>query len=324
LAHQGTDSDRASALFREALGIDPGFARARAELALVYVHFLVFAPQRHKQTLWEMDELAQEALAHAPAHWASHLANGMLLQVRRDWLGADTAYATMTALASTSDSTAHFFHSLFLGSVGRNADAGRAIEIARSADPLSLAVSGQVLQDFYIAGRIADAEAEYVRTRDLPGNREPVEHTASFWMWDAGDDARSEAQLRRFLDTQAFPSPVLNEVVAVRHRPAEARAVLRRAFDDTAYQNWTQMMLFTWYAGRFGDTELAIAAMRRCYLDMNGAHVKAIWVPFLRDARKTSAFKQFVRDLGLYGYWRASGKWGDFARPVGTDDFECW
>jgi hypothetical protein len=31
-----------------------------------------------------------------------------------------------------------------------------------------------------------------------------------------------------------------------------------------------------------------------------------------------------VRELGLVDYWRASGKWGDFARPVGTDDFECW
>jgi hypothetical protein len=25
-----------------------------------------------------------------------------------------------------------------------------------------------------------------------------------------------------------------------------------------------------------------------------------------------------------YDYWRASGEWGDFARPLGDDDFECW
>jgi hypothetical protein len=31
-----------------------------------------------------------------------------------------------------------------------------------------------------------------------------------------------------------------------------------------------------------------------------------------------------VRELGLADYWRASGNWSDFARPLGTDDFECW
>jgi hypothetical protein len=29
-----------------------------------------------------------------------------------------------------------------------------------------------------------------------------------------------------------------------------------------------------------------------------------------------------LRDLGLVDYWRTSGNWGEFARPVGTEDFE--
>jgi hypothetical protein len=41
-------------------------------------------------------------------------------------------------------------------------------------------------------------------------------------------------------------------------------------------------------------------------------------------AGKTEAFNQLVRDLGLYDYWRQSGKWSDFARPVGEDDFEIY
>jgi len=68
--------------------------------------------------------------------------------------------------------------------------------------------------------------------------------------------------------------------------------------------------------------DLAMAATRRCYLEMHASHLMSLWFPFLRDLRKTPAFKQFVRDLGFYHYWRASGHWGDYARPLGDDDFE--
>jgi hypothetical protein len=34
-------------------------------------------------------------------------------------------------------------------------------------------------------------------------------------------------------------------------------------------------------------------------------------------------FKSILRDLGLVDYFRSSGRWGDFCKPVGQDDFEC-
>ena len=47
-----------------------------------------------------------------------------------------------------------------------------------------------------------------------------------------------------------------------------------------------------------------------------------LWMPVLGAARRDPRFKEIVRDMGLVDYWRRSGKWGDFARPVGDDDFE--
>ncbi len=35
-----------------------------------------------------------------------------------------------------------------------------------------------------------------------------------------------------------------------------------------------------------------------------------------------AGFKDLVRALGVERYWRATGQWGDFARPAGEDDFE--
>jgi TolB-like protein len=324
ISNQVTDADRAADLFRAALAIDPGFARARAELAMVYLYRLVFAPHKHAETVRELTEVVRETLTQAPAHWASHLATGFLSLVSRDWLGAEAACGKLQSLAPPSESTVYFLQGFFFGTVGRSADAARASELGRRADPLSLAITGQVQHDFYIAGRTAEAEAEHVRTRDLPGNREPSEHVALFWVWDAGDQTRIKAQFRRFLDSQVFPSPVLNAVFETLDRPADALALIRRAFDDPAYQDSTQMMLLAWYAARFGDTGLANAALRRCFIELNGQHRKTIWFPFLRDVRKSPAFKQFVRDLGIYDYWRASGNWGDYARPVGDKDFEIY
>jgi hypothetical protein len=40
--------------------------------------------------------------------------------------------------------------------------------------------------------------------------------------------------------------------------------------------------------------------------------------------RSQEAFEDLVRDLGLVEYWRATGEWGDFCRPLGTEDFECF
>lgn len=39
--------------------------------------------------------------------------------------------------------------------------------------------------------------------------------------------------------------------------------------------------------------------------------------------RADSRFKDILRDLGLVDYWRSTGNWGDFCKPVGAEDFEC-
>ena len=47
------------------------------------------------------------------------------------------------------------------------------------------------------------------------------------------------------------------------------------------------------------------------------------WRPLMREVRRLPGFKDLVRKLGVADYWRKSGNWGDYCRPVGEDDFEC-
>jgi hypothetical protein len=48
-----------------------------------------------------------------------------------------------------------------------------------------------------------------------------------------------------------------------------------------------------------------------------------LWRPVENNVRRLPGFKDFVRELGLLDYWRTSGKWGEFCRPIGPSDFEC-
>jgi hypothetical protein len=50
----------------------------------------------------------------------------------------------------------------------------------------------------------------------------------------------------------------------------------------------------------------------------------SLWYPHMAAVRRAPGFKDLVRDLGLVDYWRETGEWGDFCRPVGADDFECF
>ena len=77
----------------------------------------------------------------------------------------------------------------------------------------------------------------------------------------------------------------------------------------------------TW-AVYFGDPDLALAALHRGYVEKRGLTLVEIWHPIFAGIRKDSCFKDVLRGVGLADHWRRSGKWGDFARPLGDDDFE--
>jgi hypothetical protein len=68
---------------------------------------------------------------------------------------------------------------------------------------------------------------------------------------------------------------------------------------------------------------LAVAGSSQSVFTSYASHDE-IWSPVFVGPRRDPRFKDIVRDIGLYDHWRRTGKWGDFARPLGNDDFECW
>jgi hypothetical protein len=102
----------------------------------------------------------------------------------------------------------------------------------------------------------------------------------------------------------------------------QALSFIRTAFTDPACQDPSRLSILAHWAARYGDTELALAALRRAFVDLGGITVGNIWFPVQQQTRRLPGFKALVRDLDLPNYWRKTGKWGEFARPVGADDFQ--
>ena len=313
------DFMRAADLYRETLALDPDFAEARVGLVQVFAYLLIFAPERAADFRKEFGVIARDALARAPDHWATHLAQGVVSMGRGDWLGADAAFIKMVALAPASQLT-NVLLGAFFANVGRMTEAVKCLEAARLADPLSLQASQQLHAYLSDLGRESEAQEEYERAADLRGSREAMEHQVLFRALASGDAPAIKTKFQRYLEVATIAIASIRQLADVVDQPEAALALLRKEFENPANQDSMRQAFIAIYAAHFGDTELSLAALRRS--DMAASYRALNWNLLLKPTRLTPGFKQLAREYGLYDYWRASGNWSDFARPVGDDDFE--
>jgi hypothetical protein len=116
-----------------------------------------------------------------------------------------------------------------------------------------------------------------------------------------------------------------DELLAVFDDSDAAIAWIRRKLADPSQGLQGTEILFAFLAAYFGAHDYALELLRRVFIELRqSSPVLNIWHPVFADVRKLPAFKDLVRDYGLHDYWRKSGHWGDFARPVGADDFEVF
>ena len=317
------DFEHAATLYREILARDPGFTRARGGLAQLYVNMMIAVPEHSAGASRSLEQVVAEALVQAPDDWATHLASALLRMQRYQWAESDAAFARAAELAPASDSHMSINRAELYMGFGRARDAIDLLKAAGSIDPLSLGRSFDLQLALDMIGRMQEADTEYRRIQDLDKAREDITHLALMRVWNGKDNALIEARFDHFLERQTVPASWYARVRAVYRDAGAARAVIRAAFDDPANQDPTRQALIGIYAGHYGDPQLALAAIRRATVDMHSYLVDWLWYPDLAAVRRTPGFKALVRDLGLVDYWRKSGNWGDFCRPVGEDDFEC-
>src|SRR5262249_1433446 len=99
------------------------------------------------------------------------------------------------------------------------------------------------------------------------------------------------------------------------------RAALRVRIRKIAAERGSGLGLSHFIADAVGEPEAAIAALR-VFLDEPGNDdFRKYWQPWIipySKVRTLPQFKALLREAGIVDYWRKTGKWGDFCKPVGA------
>jgi hypothetical protein len=250
--------------------------------------------------------------------WEGHSALGWAHIANKNWLSAHEAIETARQFAAAAGAQWQMLrpYALYLFEIGRIEEALPLLEARREIDPLDIFTSSNLQGALVLLGRTAEARVEYERNASLPGIRDIVAEDDIPWLIELGDERQVAAAL-------AGASPAVRALAGVWQSRPDALRVLREALHSQGYHARRDFAQLAIFAGHYGDEALAVELLRDAFLGVGYAGFWRIWHPALRNARRTDAFEQFVRDLGLVELWRHTGRWGDYCRPGGAGDLEC-
>jgi TolB-like protein/DNA-binding winged helix-turn-helix (wHTH) protein len=315
-----TDARKAIDDLERAVTIDPQFALAWATLAEAYTFAVDFPadsalPLTPVELQQRISTAALRAFELAPNAPQTLRSAGSISMQNRDWIEAGRRFQKAAELAPPFDFDANLFQAWFFLNIGRPRDAIPYLERAIRAEPLLLRPVAVLASAYDMVGETDKALTLVESAGALKG--EPSMGTNAHLSILLG--RRDAREIREFL--QRNPSPFTDNLLGKLDNPEAARAELRRVYANRPSADAAGGLygVAAW-APYFGDAKLALDAIRAIGPTQN---VFIIWQSSRKSLRRLPEFKQLVREFGLVDYWRTSGNWTQFCRPLGADDFEC-
>jgi TolB-like protein/DNA-binding winged helix-turn-helix (wHTH) protein len=305
-------------LLERAVHLDPNFAGAWAALAEAYTFAADFPPSMALpltpvELQQRISRAALRALELAPDAPQSLRSAGMVSMQSRDWTEAARRLRKAVDLAGPYDYEANLLYAWFLMNVGRATAAIPYEERAMRAEPLLLRPVTLRAALHEMHGELEKAEALLMASTGLSGH-EAMRRQGLIMIRLASRDRHGAMRLGNEKGG-ALPCSSLDD-------PPRALADLRRHYEEAIHSGVSgQLIPVALYASLLGDQTLALNALRAV-----GATTQSlfpIWRPALSEVRRLPGFEEFVRDVGLVDYWRASGDWGEFCRETAGGGFTC-
>ena len=314
--------ERTLALLRESIALDPGFARAHAELA-VTCNLLFTLGLRGPEILVEAQRGAEQALHLDPDSADAHAAIGLQDAVRGNWLCADQSFRRALELDPMEALTRNTYALWVLGPAGKCSEALTHAVEAYALAPATPA-SAINLAGFSTLNERDEEASRYVQVaRDLGATGPlPLSIFSSEIARHAGQYATAAEHvimaLPKALRTKGIEDVVrqaYDALADVRLAPRAVAAVkaLRTQAEVAALETYPMSMLtLLWYAwlGAWDEAYETWQRMVRAFKVsgvLNSVEFLPIWMPELRDFRRDPRFQDIVRQLGLIEYWRERG-----------------
>jgi TolB-like protein/DNA-binding winged helix-turn-helix (wHTH) protein len=312
-----TRASEAVGLLERAVQLDPDFALAWAALAEGYTFAVDFPPSSAVpltpvELQRRISRAALRAFELAPEAPQTLRSAGMVSMQNRDWAEAERRLRRAGELAGPYDYDANLLYAWFLMNVGRASEAIPYEERAMRAEPLLMRPVAFLAALYEMRGELDKAEALLLASKDLKGN-EAMRRQGLIMIRLARHD---RSGLRRLLTEKGGTLPC-----ASLDNPRQALEDVRRSYADAMRSGaHGQLVPVAQFASFLGDQALALDALRATGPTQN---LFVIWRPALSEVRRLPGFEEFVRELGLVDYWRASGDWGEFCRETGGGGFTC-
>lgn len=306
-----------------AVQLDPNYLTAWIWLIDAYTRQLFSVDQREAARKRQTDAIAH-VVSIAPDSQFARIAQSYGALVKPDLVEAGQLLSASLGAPSSIGWRTRLRYGQFLGLTGRGKDAVPVLQQVHADDPLDL-FAWQVLAGAYGgAGDFEKAASERAALLAQSGGGTLIERSLGMGSaMQRGDHEAVLQELRAYQSIDPHLGPVL-----WRHRDNLAAAVPELAAtlrNDSLNRDIYLATRVAAWAGYLGAPDVALEAMKsaaRLGLSLE-TWAGQIWSPTFAEARRMPGFKGLARELGLVDYWRATGNWGDFCKPVGNDDFEC-
>jgi tetratricopeptide (TPR) repeat protein len=305
-----------AASFERATQLDPNYAAAWAQLGLsIGSTTWIILPEDVPAIMERAYSFVVRAVELDPA---SALANTLLantLYFRRDWIGADKAYAKALLLLTDRFNVNHRANMLMRA--GRSAMARQLYDMAESLEPRGGLPA--FFREYVSLAQLNFTEAKEV----TEWNRESPLQTFFGLEIALNEDDPEEIKtaIRSLPKTNISTDALYNPVLSVFDTPEMVLSALRAIYSDEGTQWPSKLHDIALLAAYFDDPQFALQVKAE---EVRNTPVRqgALWYPVMSEVRQLPEFKELVTDINLVAYWRAYG-FADNCKPLGDDDFTC-
>ena len=309
--------------FERAVAIDREFIAAWGALASAYQQASIDVPSRRAEWQERLADTEARLTALAPEWPTVIFLSAQREASRGNLVEAERLFRSLQELPP-GQVNRHSSYGTFLLNVGRPRDALIHFLRDQQAEPLGIETSLWVQIAYELAGDFDQAEAEYQRNLGFAQDTRAVRTMAMVRAMGRRDTEAIRRELKVQIEVGRLTRPLNESMLRHLDDPPSALAELRPYLDDPASVNSSiVVMTIAAWAAYFGDPELSLRSMEKLPPLVGNAFNWTVWRPLQSESRHLPAFKVLMRDWGLVNYWRTTGNWGDYCRPIIADDFEC-
>ncbi|HEV2146915.1 MAG TPA: tetratricopeptide repeat protein, partial [Longimicrobiaceae bacterium] len=296
--------EEAIGYFRRALERDPAFALAHIGLADAYnmlgaFDYGVLPPG---EVYPRAREAATRALALRPDLAEAHtaLAN-VLLNYEWDWEGAARSFRRALQL-NPGYAVAYHWYSLYLGAVGRHAEALDAVRRARELDPMSLVMGTALARQLYFGREYDAALREYRAVLEVDPAFVPARLGLGLTLAQSGAADEAVAELERTLNPSDSPRPVVLALLGHAQGRAgrrEKAGTLLARLHAMAEERYVPPEYFALVHLGLGDTDAALRWLEAACDARSGSVIYLRVDPLLDPLRADPRFGRLCARVGF-------------------------